>query len=193
MTESLKWALGFAFVLHLGLLFSPMFSLRWSLDQLPDIESAPLVLELVALTEPTPPSPPPPQPQEPPPSVPPEPASSEEEPPSAEPPSEEEQASPMAIEEMNLAELETLPPDLIRFHKPAYPEVARRRGWEGVVVVEFTLSADGRIGQPQVIRSSGHPPLDRAALQAIGLWRFAPRADRPQGQRLRQAIRFELE
>lgn len=48
-----------------------------------------------------------------------------------------------------------------------YPMLARRHGWEGEVLVEFTVSPGGRIANVQVTRSSGHRILDRSAVRAL--------------------------
>lgn len=55
---------------------------------------------------------------------------------------------------------------------PDYPAVARRRGWQGTVIVAVTCAADGRVTVAVVVRSSGHDVLDDAALAAIRRWRF---------------------
>lgn len=48
-----------------------------------------------------------------------------------------------------------------------YPAIARRRGWEGEVLLSFHLSPTGRLSRQQVIKGSGHRILDRAALKAL--------------------------
>jgi TonB family protein len=48
-----------------------------------------------------------------------------------------------------------------------YPQEAITQGWEGVVKVRFTLTADGRIKDIDVAESSGYPLLDAAAILAI--------------------------
>lgn len=48
-----------------------------------------------------------------------------------------------------------------------YPLLARRRGWEGEVVLSFGVDRAGRILGAEVARSSGHGVLDRAALDAL--------------------------
>lgn len=48
-----------------------------------------------------------------------------------------------------------------------YPMMARRRGWQGEVVLAFRLQADGTISHAQIARSSGYGMLDRAALKAL--------------------------
>ncbi len=46
------------------------------------------------------------------------------------------------------------------------PELARL-GWKGSLTVRFYILADGRVEAAQIIRYSGIPPFDNAALQAI--------------------------
>ncbi|HWZ85903.1 MAG TPA: energy transducer TonB, partial [Thermoanaerobaculia bacterium] len=46
------------------------------------------------------------------------------------------------------------------------PELARL-GWKGSLTVRFYILADGRVADAKIIRFSGIPPFDNAALQAI--------------------------
>jgi len=49
-----------------------------------------------------------------------------------------------------------------------YPPRARKRGLEGVATVGFEIDrADGRAREIQLVDSSGHPSLDRAAEQSV--------------------------
>ena len=50
----------------------------------------------------------------------------------------------------------------------SYPSLARRRGWQGEVLLAFRLETDGRIMDAHIARSSGYTVLDRAALAALG-------------------------
>jgi protein TonB len=58
--------------------------------------------------------------------------------------------------------------------RPSYPEIARRRGWEGTVVIHLMLDEDGMPHDLRVQRSSGFDALDRAALASVRDWRFRP-------------------
>jgi len=51
-------------------------------------------------------------------------------------------------------------------HK-AYPDEARRRGMEGVVVVRFTVDRSGHVIEAAVLRGSGYPLLDDATLAML--------------------------
>jgi len=55
---------------------------------------------------------------------------------------------------------------------PRYPELAQRAGVEGVVIIEAVIAVDGSVRDARVLRSV--PLLDRAALDAVKQWRYAP-------------------
>lgn len=50
-----------------------------------------------------------------------------------------------------------------------YPDVAVRNGWQGKVQITFTINRDGSLSNVAVIKSSGYPSLDDAAVTAIKL------------------------
>jgi protein TonB len=57
----------------------------------------------------------------------------------------------------------------------SYPRVARRLGQEGIVVIEFSIDAQGvLIGAATIIQSSGHELLDQAALTSFSCAQFPP-------------------
>ena len=58
--------------------------------------------------------------------------------------------------------------------KPLYPEIARRRGYEGTVRLEVEVSASGGVKKVRVKQSSGYEVLDRSALDTVKEWRFIP-------------------
>jgi protein TonB len=49
----------------------------------------------------------------------------------------------------------------------SYPSLARRMGWEGRVVVSFTICPDGSIKDVKIVESSGKPILDSNALDVV--------------------------
>lgn len=57
---------------------------------------------------------------------------------------------------------------------PVYPEIARIRGYEGVVLVIAEILSDGRVGITKIKRSSGYAILDRSAIDAVKPWKFEP-------------------
>jgi protein TonB len=58
--------------------------------------------------------------------------------------------------------------------KPVYPPLARKRGWQGTVLLEVLVSTDGDAVSCVVQHSSGYEVLDRAALRAVWRWKFSP-------------------
>ncbi len=57
---------------------------------------------------------------------------------------------------------------------PVYPRVARKRGYEGVVLLKVLVGGDGRVEDLLVSKSSGYDVLDRSALKAVREWLFEP-------------------
>ena len=55
---------------------------------------------------------------------------------------------------------------------PEYPELARRAGVEGVVVLEAVVDVSGRVTQVRVLRPVAL--LDAAAVNAVRPWRYSP-------------------
>jgi periplasmic protein TonB len=80
--------------------------------------------------------------------------------------SENAAAQPATAPSFNAAYLHNPP--------PAYPEIAQRRAWEGTVLLKVHVLASGKPDHIEVVSSSGHPPLDEAAQEAVNGWRFIP-------------------
>ena len=57
---------------------------------------------------------------------------------------------------------------------PEYPKRARRRGYEGRVVIRAIVTPMGTVNSTEMVQSSGHDILDRAAIRAVRRWRFQP-------------------
>jgi TonB family protein len=77
---------------------------------------------------------------------------------------------------------------------PLYPPSARRRGYEGLVVLIVEVMADGRPGEVRIGRSSGYRILDSAAQKAAARWRFEPgtRNGKPVRMLAEVPVRFVL-
>lgn len=72
-------------------------------------------------------------------------------------------ASPPAVHNYLLGKVRT---ELARYFQ--YPALARERGWEGQVILGFSLLADGHLGKIHIARSSGYHVLDESARDALG-------------------------
>ena len=59
---------------------------------------------------------------------------------------------------------------------PRYPRKARRRGYEGTVVLKVLVSEEGAVMKIRISESCGHGILDRAAERAVREWTFEPGA-----------------
>lgn len=57
---------------------------------------------------------------------------------------------------------------------PLYPRVAKRRGWEGKVILKVFVKKDGTPGNIEVRDSSGYKILDDAAVDTVVDWQFEP-------------------
>ena len=67
-----------------------------------------------------------------------------------------------------------MPVALLELPQPAYPEISRKRGQEGRVVLEVAVDATGTVEKVALAESSGFALLDAAAAAALKKARFAP-------------------
>ena len=64
-------------------------------------------------------------------------------------------------------------PTVVHQVEPLYPDILRRAGVEGRVVVRVLIGVDGRAEDVVVLRSD-HEGFDRATVEAVRTWRFTP-------------------
>ncbi len=79
--------------------------------------------------------------------------------------------------------------------QPIYPEKLRFRRIQGEVLVEFTVTREGKVTDSTIISSTPTGAFDRAVLKAIRYWRFQPKRDeqgKPLAIRVRQNFVFTL-
>lgn len=78
---------------------------------------------------------------------------------------------------------------------PQWPREALLSGIEGWVLVEFTITEDGGVEDPDVLESEPRRMFDRNAIRAILKWKFKPRIidGKPVRRRATQRIDFELD
>jgi protein TonB len=78
---------------------------------------------------------------------------------------------------------------------PEYPHLARRRGWQGRVVLDVTVLVDGSVGDVRLSESSSHDLLDRVAMKTVRRWVFTPerRGGRAGTARIRVPVRCFLQ
>ncbi|MEA9355669.1 energy transducer TonB [Bacteriovorax sp. PP10] len=64
----------------------------------------------------------------------------------------------------------------VSYKDPTYPRLAIKRELQGSVKVRVSVSPEGRPSNIEILKSSGHDLLDRAAIDAISDWKFLPRS-----------------
>jgi len=74
-----------------------------------------------------------------------------------------------------------------------YPPSAERDGLEGVVVLRLTLAADGRLLSVTLLRTSGEPRLDAAALDRVGSIGVFPSPPDGRERIVDLPVRFDLD
>ena len=83
-------------------------------------------------------------------------------------------------------------PELIKFVNPVYPEMARRAGLQGQVIMAFIVTREGRVAEPRVLKG---PEIFRAAaLETVRQFLFEPAMQNDRGVAVRMTIpiRFSL-
>jgi protein TonB len=77
---------------------------------------------------------------------------------------------------------------------PRYPRTARRRGYQGTVILEVLVDREGRVGDTRLSQSSGYGVLDRAAMASVKGWSFEPgkRGDEKVDMWVMVPVRFQL-
>jgi len=65
------------------------------------------------------------------------------------------------------------PPVKVKNVRPIYPASLSEAGVQGAVLLEANIASDGRTNVVRVI-ASPHPGLERAAIEAVSQWEFAP-------------------
>jgi len=63
-------------------------------------------------------------------------------------------------------------PRKVKDIKPVYPDIAKQARVQGVVILECTISPQGRVTDVKVLR--GIPLLDAAAQEAVKQWVYTP-------------------
>ena len=77
---------------------------------------------------------------------------------------------------------------------PAYPLLARRRNYEGTVLLDVLVRRDGTVGSIRLAESSGYKSLDQSAISEVRTWTFHPgkRGGEPVEMWVKVPIRFRL-
>ena len=57
---------------------------------------------------------------------------------------------------------------------PTYPPSLKESKAQGVTILDSTIETTGQVGEVTVLKSSGYPELDQAAVDAVRTWTFQP-------------------
>ena len=63
-------------------------------------------------------------------------------------------------------------PKKLKHVTPVYPDIARQARVQGIVILECTIGAEGKVTKVTVLR--GIPLLEAAAIEAVEQWVYAP-------------------
>ncbi len=78
--------------------------------------------------------------------------------------------------------------------EPRYPRMAKKRGYEGTVLLNVLVSKEGRVKNLWIFESCGYNILDNAAMEAVKDWIFKPgtQDDKPVEMWVQVPVKFEL-
>lgn len=79
--------------------------------------------------------------------------------------------------------------------KPKYPMIARKRGYEGVVLLKVLVLESGKVGDLVLQKDSGYQVLNEAAVEAVQNWIFIPakRNGKAMSSWVTVPVKFQLE
>jgi periplasmic protein TonB len=100
---------------------------------------------------------------------------------------QQERNSPVPIQQ-------TANPKYRQNKQPPYPVMAKRRGYEGEILLNVLVNSKGMVSEIKIIHSSGHLSLDTAALTTVKNWLFTPATvgGRPVNMWVNVPIEFRL-
>lgn len=87
-----------------------------------------------------------------------------------------------------------VPPGIIEYKQPVYPEEMRKRGIEGRVILKILIDTVGKVIKIRIEESSGYKQFDQVAKETVLGWQFKP--TRKDGKKVESwilvPIRFKL-
>ena len=81
---------------------------------------------------------------------------------------------PVSNEPATPSVLEAALPEYSKNPPISYPKRARRKGYEGTVVLEVLVNRNGKVDDLRILASSGYAILDRSAVNSVKSWSFKP-------------------
>lgn|GEM_PF-1387558 len=83
-------------------------------------------------------------------------------------------------------------PEILVRGKLVYPGIAKRRGWEGKVVIEFSIDPEGEIIDFHFLKKSPYDVLNREAVRSLKSYRFARDPESSRSTSVRYPLSFEF-
>ena len=81
--------------------------------------------------------------------------------------------------QINFAAAEDQPAAVPIESSKVYPkDIAKNLKYNGTVVISATVDEEGNVTKTVVMRSSGRPKVDKAAMEAASKWKFTPAVDK---------------
>jgi protein TonB len=65
-------------------------------------------------------------------------------------------------------------PNASKNSAPIYPDIARKKGWAGTLILQAKISAQGSVESLKILQSTGYDVLDQSAITAVRQWHFHP-------------------
>ena len=77
---------------------------------------------------------------------------------------------------------------------PPYPLIARKKGFEGKLILEVLVNEDGSVKNTRIRKSSGYEILDTVSKETVKKWTFIPakKKGKPVEDQVRVPIKFVL-
>ncbi len=109
------------------------------------------------------------------------------------------QAYDSIAKEMPISHIPQIDKEAVPLYKenpaPGYPRLAKKRGYQGTVILEVLVTKEGRAGKVNLFQSSRYSVLDDAAVSSVKKWRFEPgeKGDKKVDMWVKIPIRFQIE
>ena len=83
-------------------------------------------------------------------------------------------------------------PQLIKMVTPEYPEIARKAGVEGQVIMQIVVDEEGNVLQADVVFAQPAGIFEEAAIKAMLQWKFKPAKQRDKAIKVRMGQRMDF-
>jgi|LDZT01.1.fsa_nt_gi TonB family protein len=81
---------------------------------------------------------------------------------------------PLDLTKSDFLDDRIIPPKIVSFSSPDYPEHLRKRKIEGRVQLKVLIDKEGKAIQVEIEKTSGYQAFDQVAMQSVYQWQFKP-------------------